>query len=718
MNLAEALNVALPELPVQTVAQKRLPRVDPELVIKEQMQDGKPMIMVLVPKPRRYYPLSSEQWALLRLFDGERSYQEIAEVITAETSVLYTEDYVRQFAEVMADQPFWYKTPQEQNIALWQKLAEQRRRKTKKKSPFGDLAEINFSAWDPNTFLTKAHARLGFVFSRGFVIFNLVIFAFTAYVWIDRWGEIGHDSLEYFNFTHKGVADIVEFWLLICVVGFIHESSHGLACKHTGGEVHRMGFLLIYLSPCFFCDVTEAWVFGRKWQRIMTMAAGLWAEMIFCGLATLTWWGLPPGGFVHEISYKIILIAGVAALLINLNPLVKLDGYYIFTEMLEISQLKENSTEFTISWVKKKIFRLPVTVAHVPWRRRLLYVPYSVLSGVYGYVLLFFVVRFVYNVSYNYNPQWAFLPALGLAGLVFRSRIRTFGRFMHSVYLDKKDLLKAEPKSYRALAVGALLLLLLLVPLWKESVPGRFVLEPIQRSVLRAQVPGTVVEVQGHEGENVTAGTALLRLRDLKLDSELARAQSDYEIAAGRATQARLGNANYAPVEHEREQLATRVRLLREQSEQLSLPTQISGIVETPRLQDRLGSYVPAGTELAVVADVSSMKARIYVSENDLRKVRLGSPTKLHMDGLFSSWQGTVTAISPAVSALEEGVMEKQQYIGLHAPHYYSVDITIANPNGALMIGMTGEAKITVRRRSMIGLTAETARDFVWRKVW
>jgi putative peptide zinc metalloprotease protein len=98
--------------------------------------------------------------------------------------------------------------------------------------------------------------------------------------------------------------------------------------------------------------------------------------------------------------------------------------------------------------------------------------------------------------------------------------------------------------------------------------------------------------------------------------------------------------------------------------------------------------------------------------------VRLGSPTKLHMDGLFSSWQGTVTAISPAVSALEEGVMEKQQYIGLHAPHYYSVDITIANPNGALRIGMTGEAKITVRRRSMIGLTAETARDFVSRKVW
>src|SRR5437588_10069502 len=126
MNLAEALNT-LPELPVQTVAQKRLPRVDPDLIIREQTADGKPMIMVLIPKTRRYYPFTHEQWALLQLFDGERSYDEIARLHTAQTGVLYTGDYVRQFAEAIADQPFWYKTAQEQNVALWQKLSEERR---------------------------------------------------------------------------------------------------------------------------------------------------------------------------------------------------------------------------------------------------------------------------------------------------------------------------------------------------------------------------------------------------------------------------------------------------------------------------------------------------------------------------------------------------------------------------------------------------------------
>jgi putative peptide zinc metalloprotease protein len=476
--------------------------------------------------------------------------------------------------------------------------------------------------------------------------------------------------------------------------------------------------LLIYLSPCFFCDVTEAWVFGSKWQRIITMAAGLWSELILCGLATIAWWGLPPGGFVHEISYKIILIAGVAALLINLNPLVKLDGYYIFTEMLEISELKESSTDFTTSWVKKKIFRLPVTVPNVPWRRRFLFVPYSILSGAYGYVLLFFVVRFVYNIAYNYSPQWAFVPALGFAGLVYRSRIRTLGRFMRSVYLDKRDLLKAQMQSRRALAAGMVLLVLLFVPFWQESISGRVTLEPIQKSVMRARVAGSVSEVGADEGELVTAGTTLMRLTDLKLESDLARAEADYEIARAEVTRARLNNANYGPAEHEREQLAIRVGLLKGQSAQLLIRSELSGVVATPRMKDRLGSYVRAGTELAEVADVSSMKARVYVSESDLRNVRAGSIAKVHVDGLFPTFAGTVTAIAPEVSPLEDGVMDREQYVGLHSPHYYFSDIAIANPEGVLSIGMTGGAKIVVRRRSLVGMALEATRDFVSRKLW
>lgn len=718
MNLAEALNVALPELPRVTTPLKRVPKIDPNLIIKEQTQDGKPMVMVLIPSTRRYYPLTHEHWGLLSLFDGERSYEEIAEIYTAQTSVLYTEQYVRDFAASCVDLPFWYKSPQEQNVALWEKLKEERRRRTHKQSRFGNLAEITFSAWDPDKFLSRAHDKLKWIFTPGFLIFNVFLLGFTLYQWFVHRGEIAHDVIEIYNFTHKGFGDIVEIWIIIFAVGFLHEASHGLCCKHTGGEVHRMGFLLIYLSPCFFCDATEAWVFGSKWQRIMTMFAGLWSELILCGFATLAWWGLPPGGYVHELSYKLILLAGVAALLINLNPLIKLDGYYIFTEMLEISELKELSTDFTTSWVKKNIFRLPVEVPYTPWKRRLLFVPYSILSAAYGYVLLFIVVQFVYHVVYRYNPQWAFVPALLLAWMVFRSRIRSAARFTHDFYLDKKDLFEARLRSHRTWGFLIIVVCLVFLPFWPETVSGRFVLEPVRTSAVRAQVSGTVVEVLAHEGMTVVAGAPLVRLGNLQLESQLAEAKSDFETASERATQARLRNADYAVLDHERDQFALQMRLLSDQIAQLTPASEIAGVVVTARMRDLVGVYILAGDKIADVADMSLMRVRIYIAESDLRKVRLGSPTRIHVQGMLSSLGGTVIAISPTTVDIPSGLMEKEQYIGLHAPRYYCVDIDVPNRGSVLKIGMTGEAKVILRRRSLAERAVEVGSDFVSRKVW
>lgn len=718
MNLAEALNVALPDIPVRTLPKDRPPKLDPNLIAREQIQDGKPTIMVLIPSTRLIYPMPSAQWDLMCLFDGTGTYEEIAQLQTARTSVLYTETYVREFAELLSDQPFWSQTAQERNIALWEKLKESRRRRTEKKSRFGNLAEIKFSAWDPDTFLTKVHEKLSFVFTRGFLIFNLVLFSFMTWVWIDRWGEIWNDSLEYYNFTHKGVADLVEFWLLILVIGFIHECSHGLACKHTGAEVHSIGFLLIYLEPCFFCDVTEAWMFGDKWQRITTMVAGLWSELLLCGFATLIWWGTPPGGFVHEMSYKIILIGGLAAVLINLNPLVKLDGYFIFTEMVGITDLKELSTGFTTSWIKKKIFKLPVEIPFTPWRRRLLFVPYSILSGFYGYALLFFVVLFVYHAVYNYTPEWAFVPAIGLSWVLFRSRIRTFGRFLKTIYLDKKEFVISRLKSRRGWALAAALVCFAFAPIWREAVSGGFILEPVRKSVIRAHVPGRVTDVKAAEGEKVEAGATLLRLRDLKLESELAKAESSYEATVYRLTAARLHNAPIASPDQERRELETRVGLLRNQAAQLALTSEISGFVVTPRMDDLIGSYVPAGAKLGEVVDLSRMKARIYVAENELRKIHPGSVVKLRVQGLVFSLDGVVLSMAPASAIMEPGVMAEEKYAGLHAPHYYFADIDVPNNTGLLKAGMTGEARIFVRRRSLAGLTVETVTDFVSRKLW
>ncbi len=720
MNVLEALNIALPELPAEAVRVERPPRVNPAVVAREQFQEGRPVVLLLIPELHNYYTFEPEHWALLQLFDGQRSYAEIAELYTAQTGTRCSTDMVEQFVAETRDAKYWYRSEQEKNIALWETLKEERRKRAQNKPKYGDLSEITFSAWDPDDFLTWLHGWLGrYIFSRWFIGLNLVMFGFMGYIFVSHWSEIAHDTLQLFNFSEKGFGAIVEIWVLLATIGLIHETAHGFACKHTGAGAHRMGFLLIYLSPAFFCDTTEAWVYGGKWQRIWTVVAGIWSTMLICSMATFVWWGTAAGTPVHNFAYLLMLVSGLLPVAINLNPLIKLDGYFIFTEMFEIGDLKENSTAFLSSWVRRNVFRLPVDVPAITFRRKLLYVPYTILSAIYGYTLLFVVVHFAYNIVHSYSPAWAFVPAGLLAWLVFKSRILTLGRFMKIVYLDKRDRVAEwlRPRNRRAvLAVAAVLLLF--APVWRETVDGRFVLQPARRAVLRAQVPGAVVAVRAAEGETVQPGTPIVILRNLPLQSEADRVAAEARVAGARAVDAQLRYTDFGSAEAQAEQLATRSRLIQEQVAALTITSPIAGIVLTPRLQDLVGSYLEAGKEVAEVADNSSFVGRVYLPEALVRKVRQGAPVAIRPEGYFRSRSAVVASIAPAASQQEAGISQDEEYKGIENAQYYAVTVAVPNQGGFLRDGMTGDAKIFVQRRSIAAFLFETIHEFVRRKLW
>ena len=73
-------------------------------------------------------------------------------------------------------------------------------------------------------------------------------------------------------------------------------------------------------------------VTGSRAQRFIIAMAGSWAELYLCAFATIIWWDSPPDTPVHNTAYIMMLITGIAAILINFNPLIKLDGYYMMCE--------------------------------------------------------------------------------------------------------------------------------------------------------------------------------------------------------------------------------------------------------------------------------------------------------------------------------------------------------------------------------------------------
>lgn len=717
MNLTQALNVVLPEIPARVVAQ-RCPRLHPQVVHREHIVDGGPAVRIYVPGVDAFFTLAPQTWNLVRFFNGQRSYEEVAEAYLQETGIPVSQDELHEVADSLEAAEFWYKTPQEKNIARLMQSAEERRDALKTKSKWTDLGFIKFPAFDPDKFLIWLDGKIGFIFTWWFTLLTFCAFAVTLAIFVLHWGEVSRDTVQFFNFTDKTWLDLAAFWAITFVLAAIHETAHGVTCRHFGAPVNQMGFALVYLTPAFFTDTTQGVVRCGSGERVLITVAGVWSELYLCAIATVVWWGTQPGTAIHDFAYVLVLMTGIATVLLNWNPLMKLDGYHILCDVIGILDLKENSTAYVSAWVKKHIWRLPVEVPYVPKRRRLFFAFYALASGLYSYTVLYILARFVGNIFRNFNPEWSFVPELATGALIFRSRIRSLGNFMKFLYLDKKDRIGSWFRSRRWRWAAVAFVTFLVLPLWRDSITGRFILEASNRSAVRTQVPGRVSNIYVEEGQTVSQGAPVAQLHDLALASRQAQTEADFRRASAELKSAESRYMGTGASLAARDQLEQQVRLLNAEVAQLELRSPISGIVMTPRISDQLGSFVKEGTELAEVADIRTMRARIYISEYDLHKYRQNAGGRLQVDGIVGRWEAERVLVSPTSAEILPGLIDLSKFKGMLSPTFYEMDMWVNNPEGRLRPGMIGTGRVYGRRQSVATFLFHGIAEFLSRKVW
>ena len=713
MNLSEALDAALPEIPEARQTGSRPPRLDPDLITHEDILDGEPVIGILQRDRSNYFRFQPWQWQLAQLFDGERSFEEIGAAFESETGMQISIEDVRSFSAQMDECDFWYKTHQEKNLAMREKLLAQRGRRAKSKF---NVAHISFSAWDPDQYLGWVNRVAGgFIYSWWCVLVALLLFVFETAVVIDNWRLIGPDTALFFNFAQKSFSDFAQFWLLILVIGFLHETAHGLTCKHFGGQVHSMGLMFLYLAPCFFVDVTESWVSATKIQRLGTIIAGIWIELVLCGIAIIFWLNSAEGGWSHNLAYEVILLTGIAAVAINLNPLIKLDGYYFLTEIIEIPELKERSTAFLSAWFQSRILRAPIEVPIVPRRRVMLFTVYAIASGAYSYLLLFLVVRFSYRLGSKWFAEFALIPSAALTFVLFRSRIRSLRRVLTEAW--ERTFGSGFQWRSKYVFAGLGLIALLFVPLWRDREDGFFVIEPAESHTICAAVSGRVAEVLVQEGQRVHAGQTLLRMTSND-------AASMKSVALAQTKSARFTTFN-AQIQGQSagtaiaDQVAARhmTVLANEAQSLLELTASSDGTILTQNPSMLVDEKVGSGQPLLELAE-GARDARIYVPTSAFNRIFADSEVVLAVPGQFGLVRLKLTRPAGDPVSLPPGIIPAEKYKGFKLPVFYSARVTLPAAVGNPMYGLSGQAKLFGMRRSLAGRVAMVVSDLVKAHVW
>ena len=201
----------------------------------------------------------------------------------------------------------------------------------------GSLFYLRLKAFDPDRLFERLVGKVGFLFTPYFLVSSAGLILLALGICILHWEELGRDVSRLYHFQVLLLA-----WFSILTATAAHECAHGLTCKRFGGRVHEIGFLLLYLQPALYCNVSDAWLFPEKSRRLWVMFAGAYFDLCLWALATVVWRVTDPATPPNYVAL-VVMVSSAAKTFFNLNPLLKLDGYYLLSDYLEIPNLRQRA---------------------------------------------------------------------------------------------------------------------------------------------------------------------------------------------------------------------------------------------------------------------------------------------------------------------------------------------------------------------------------------
>jgi len=677
------------------------PKLRSDLRISEQHIAGETSYVVKIVDTSTYNRYGAFEMELLRLFDGTRTPAEVATDLTAlhpETPV--QESDILEFLD-STDANLWERSVGEKNLAVLERIRDERKSRINQSS----LLYIYFKAWNPNRTLTRMEPYLRWLYTPGFVLFSIAVFVIAMSILAGDWARVQKDTEDLYSFTGKSAYDIWAFWIIMLTVGGIHEFGHGLTCKHFGGDVNQMGFLLIYFTPAFYTDTTDILLFESTAPREFVIFAGIWVELVLCSLSTFVWALSVPGTIVNDLAYKTLLLSGVTGALLNLNPLIKADGYYAISQFLHIDCLREDSFAYLQAWFQRYFLRRKIDLPPASRKHRRVFLAFGLSAITYSTLLLFIVLAWVNNILVSRLGAWGYVATGGILYFLLKNRIRQSIPYVRGWWLKSREAYMRW-KISRKQQIAAAAVAVVLVSPFASKVSSEFILEPASNTQVRALVSGRVREVKIRPGDAVRAGDILAELTNPEIMAratvaagELSLNESDLRTAQASSEFAAAGRAS---AQHD--QLGAEVTVAETKLAELTLRAPASGVVATPDLIAQPGEFVREGDDVLRIVDRSSMRARILVHDWEVQEIAIGQPVEIQvLAHPYRSYEGHIERILPAAATdrpvTQQAKLERQ---GQEIANYFAVEMVFPNPDGTLIEGMTGSAKISGKRSPLV----------------
>jgi len=454
------------------------------LEFSPQKQQGKSFIVVKDPVASRYFRFTESQAAILELLHEPIDTAGLAAEASKRLNVTVPTASIEAFLKSLEGK--WLLD----TATVREKLATIQQRK---------LPERNFLYWkllsvNPEKIFAWLSPRTRWAFTSAFHLFAAFSIASGCIISVLHWDKFSAGVQSLFN-----LHGLFFLWIVTLAVVTIHEFSHGLTCCYFGGKVKELGFMLIYFQPAFYCDVSDSWMFPSKRQRMWVTFAGGYIQLVVWGMCTIVWRLADTDTLINQIALVVVVYAGVQTLF-NFNPLIKLDGYYMLSDYLEIPNLRAKAFQSLWNWVAGR--------SRHAWREERAQLIYGAVSVVFSTTLLIYVYTALYTWA---TSRFAFAGLVGFAMFSTYTLRRTASESLAGLRAVAS---RAASKKLRNLGIVAAAVLIAFVGRWELKIPAEFKVIARDEVTVRSETEGIIVEVLVREGSRVAKGDVLARLRD------------------------------------------------------------------------------------------------------------------------------------------------------------------------------------------------------------
>ena len=578
--------------------------------------DGSPSWRILDPVRNSFFEIGWLEFELLARWRGQRDGAALLEQVAAETPLKPSPEELKELIDFLSTNQLL--SPRS---AIAQEVLNRRLHESKHAWYLQALHHYLFfrlPLFRPDAFLARTVGVTDVFFTRGFMVFVLVLLGLDLYLVSREWYSVADAMARMFTpqaFLYYAVA--------VSFSKVVHEFAHAYAARRYGVRVPTMGVAFLVLWPFLYTDTSETWKLADRRKQLVIASAGMVSELTLAVFSTLLW-ALAPEGGAKNILFVLASTTWVVTLAINLSPFMRFDGYFVLSDLLGFPNLHERSFACARRWMRATFFGLdePLTEPGLRPRRRAGLIVFAWVTWLYRLTVFLGIALLVYHIAFK------------LLGILLML-VELIWFIARPVWKEIGYVWKARSTVKMAWRPAIVLLALITALVWlipvSYEVTAPAILRAQEEHAVYAPFPARVTAVRVSDRQSVGADAELVSLEAVDLD--VREKKADISIVSARAELARMPASvrlqeNYGVLQERLAQALAEKQAVRDEYGRQQLRAAQAGIVRDLAPDLLAGRWInPRQLLMRVVSeDVPLIEA--YVSERQVAAIVPGQSVR------------------------------------------------------------------------------------------